>query len=76
MHGCRHHRGKKPGHGLCPRPLLWPKALNEVVVIGYGVAKKSDLTGSVTAIKPDSKNKGVVVNAQDLLCILYTSSGT
>ena len=43
------------------------KALNEVVVIGYGVAKKSDLTGSVTAIKPDSKNKGVVVNAQDML---------
>ena len=43
------------------------KVLNEVVVIGYGVAKKSDLTGSVTAIKPDSKNKGVVVNAQDML---------
>ena len=43
------------------------KSLNEVVVIGYGVAKKSDLTGSVTAIKPDSKNKGVVVNAQDML---------
>lgn len=43
------------------------KALNEVVVVGYGVAKKSDLTGSVTAIKPDSKNKGVVVNAQDML---------
>ena len=43
------------------------KALNEVVVIGYGAVKKSDLTGSVTAIKPDSKNKGVVVNAQDML---------
>ena len=41
--------------------------LNEVVVIGYGVARKSDLTGSVTALKPDSKNKGVVVNAQDML---------
>ncbi len=43
------------------------KSLNEVVVIGYGVAKKSDLTGSVTALKPDSKNKGLVVNAQDML---------
>ena len=43
------------------------KSLNEVVVIGYGAVKKSDLTGSVTAIKPDSKNKGVVVNAQDML---------
>ena len=41
--------------------------LNEVVVIGYGVARKSDLTGSVTALKPDSKNKGLVVNAQDML---------
>ena len=26
------------------------KQLNEVVVIGYGVAKKNDLTGSVTAL--------------------------
>jgi TonB-linked SusC/RagA family outer membrane protein len=43
------------------------KTLNEVVVIGYGVVKKSDLTGSVTALKPDTKNKGVVVNPQDML---------
>jgi len=42
-------------------------SLNEVVVIGYGVAKKSDLTGSVTALKPDTKNKGLVVNAQDMM---------
>lgn len=41
--------------------------LDEVVVIGYGTVKKSDLTGSVTALKPDSKNKGVVVNAQDMM---------
>lgn len=42
-------------------------SLGEAVVIGYGVAKKSDMTGSVTAIKPDEKNKGVVVNAQDMI---------
>jgi len=42
-------------------------SLNEVVVIGYGVAKKSDLTGAVTALKPDAKNKGLVVNPQDML---------
>ena len=41
--------------------------LNEIVVIGYGVARKSDLTGSVTALKPDAKNKGVTVSAQDML---------
>ena len=43
------------------------KALNEVVVIGYGVAKKNDLTGSVTAIKPDEKNHGLVTNAQEMM---------
>jgi len=43
------------------------QVLEDVVVIGYGVAKKSDLTGSVTAMKPDSKNKGLVVNPQDML---------
>ncbi len=43
------------------------KSLNEVVVIGYGAVKKSDLTGSVTALKPDSKNKGLVVNPQDMM---------
>ena len=34
--------------------------LNEVVVIGYGVARKNDLTGSVTALKPDEDRKSVV----------------
>ncbi|WP_202899246.1 carboxypeptidase-like regulatory domain-containing protein, partial [Prevotella amnii] len=38
------------------------KQMNEVVVIGYGAVKKSDLTGSVAALKPDAKNKGLVVN--------------
>lgn len=42
-------------------------ALNEVVVIGYGQVKKNDLTGSVTAIKPDEKNHGLITNAQDMM---------
>ena len=41
--------------------------LNEVVVIGYGQARKTDLTGSVTAIKPDEKNHGLQVSAQDMI---------
>ena len=41
--------------------------LNEVVVIGYGVAKKNDLTGSVTALKPDEKNHGIITTAQDMI---------
>ena len=41
--------------------------LDNVVVIGYGVAKKNDLTGSVTAMKPDEKNRGMVTTAQDMI---------
>lgn len=41
--------------------------LDEVVVIGYGTVKKSDATGSVTAIKPDEFNKGLQTTAQDAL---------
>lgn len=43
------------------------KLLNEVVVIGYGTAKKEDLTGSVTAMKPDELSKGITNNASDML---------
>lgn len=41
--------------------------LEDVVVIGYGVAKKNDLTGSVTAIKPDEKNRALVTSAQEMM---------
>ena len=41
--------------------------LENVVVIGYGRAKKNDLTGSVTAIKPDELSKGITNNATDML---------
>lgn len=54
--------------------------LDEVVVVGYGVVKKNDATGSVTAIKPDDMNKGLNVNAQDMMQgkmagVVVTSSG-
>lgn len=41
--------------------------LEDVVVIGYGSVKKSDLTGSVTAIKTDEFNKGLQTTAQNAL---------
>ncbi len=41
--------------------------LTEVVVIGYGTARKNDLTGSVTAMKPDEMNKGLITSAQDMM---------
>ena len=43
------------------------QVLENVVVIGYGRAKKNDLTGSVTAIKPDELSKGITNNASDML---------
>lgn len=43
------------------------KVLEQVVVIGYGRAKKEDLTGSVTAMKPDELSKGITNNAADML---------
>ncbi len=41
--------------------------LNEVVVIGYGSVKKNDLTGSVTAIKAEELNRGVVTSPDQML---------
>ena len=41
--------------------------LDEVVVIGYGTVKKSDLTGSVSTVKADEINKGVITTPADLL---------
>lgn len=43
------------------------QTLDNVVVIGYGRAKKDDLTGSVTAMKPDELSKGITNNATDML---------
>ena len=41
--------------------------LDEVVVIGYGTVKKTDLTGSVSTVRPDEINKGVITTPADLL---------
>lgn len=41
--------------------------LNEVVVIGYGSVKKSDLSGSVVAVKAEEMNRGAVTSPQELM---------
>ncbi len=41
--------------------------LEDVVVIGYGTAKKSDITGSVSSITEKDFNKGVNVSAEQLI---------
>lgn len=41
--------------------------LDEVVIIGYGTAKKEDLTGSVDMVTSEDFNQGPVVSAQQLI---------
>ncbi|WP_027137435.1 SusC/RagA family TonB-linked outer membrane protein [Gaetbulibacter saemankumensis] len=41
--------------------------LDEVVVVGYGTVKKSDLTGSVTSIKTEDINQGVNASVDQML---------
>lgn len=43
------------------------EVLEDVVVIGYGSVKKSDLSGSVVAVKAEEMNRGAVTSAQELM---------
>lgn len=43
------------------------KTLDEVVVIGYGVQKKDDLTGSIASISEKDFNKGVISSPEELI---------
>lgn len=42
-------------------------ALEEVVVIGYGTQKRSDVTGAIASLKSEDFNKGMVMNPGELL---------
>ena len=41
--------------------------LNEVVVIGYGTARRKDLTGSVTTVTAKDFNRGVIATPEQLI---------
>ncbi|ADB41037.1 SusC/RagA family TonB-linked outer membrane protein [Spirosoma linguale] len=43
------------------------KALQEVVVVGYGTQRAKDVTGSVATIGPKDFNKGVIASPEQLL---------
>jgi len=43
------------------------KALDEVVVIGYGSVKKSDVTGSIVSVKPEDIKKTPAANVMESL---------
>lgn len=55
--------------------------LSEIMVIGYGQVKRSDATGSVTAVGEDDFNKGAITTPQSLIMgktagvIVTTKSG-
>lgn len=48
---------------------LMPDAtqLDDVVVVGYGIQRKSDITGAIGSVKSENFNKGVVANPGQLL---------
>ena len=41
--------------------------LNEVIVVGYGTARRRDLTGAVTSIRERDFNKGVITSPDQLI---------
>lgn len=43
------------------------KTLDEIVVVGYGVVKKSDLTGSVSSVKPEETFKAPISSIDQAL---------
>ena len=43
------------------------EVLEEVVVVGYGSVKKSDLTGAVTAVTEEDFNQGVISSPEQLI---------
>lgn len=57
------------------------KKIDEVVLIGYGKQKKTDLTGSITALSTADFNKGAIATAEGLINgrasgVVITQSGT
>jgi len=54
--------------------------LGEVVVVGYGTVRKTDATGSISAVSSKDFNKGAITSPQELLVgkssgVVITSSG-
>ncbi|KMQ67755.1 TonB-dependent receptor [Chryseobacterium sp. FH2] len=54
-------------HAQTKDSITKEKKIEEVVLIGYGSKKKSDLTGSVTAVSEKDFNKGAIVSADQLI---------
>ena len=56
---------QKAAHRLDIKMLPDLKSLEEVVVVGYGIQKKSDLTGSVTSVKAEDIQNRAITNINE-----------
>lgn len=68
-------------HAQTKDSITKEKKIEEVVLIGYGKQKKTDLTGSITALSSADFNKGAVTTAEGLINgrssgLVITQSGT
>ena len=55
------------GRSVVDVSLSAGELLEEVVVVGYGSVKKSDLTGAVTAVTEEDFNGGVITSPEQLI---------
>lgn len=60
-------RNVQPGQALNITLVEDIATLNEVVVVGYGTMRKSDLTGSITSLSSEDLNKGVITTTEQVL---------
>lgn len=56
---------QKAAHRLDIKMLPDLKSLEEVVVVGYGIQKKSDLTGSITFVKAEDIQNRAITNINE-----------
>ncbi len=52
---------------IAERQILYPKSLDEIVVIAYGNAKKTDLTGAISSVDVSQANKRSPVSVTDMI---------
>ncbi|MDD5696327.1 MAG: SusC/RagA family TonB-linked outer membrane protein, partial [Bacteroidales bacterium] len=57
----------QPGQVVDVALITKSTVLQELVVIGYGVQKKEDATGSISAVSAKDFNKGAIINPTELM---------
>ncbi|WP_372776458.1 SusC/RagA family TonB-linked outer membrane protein [Mangrovibacterium sp.] len=55
------------GQSLNVKLMAETRQLVDVVVVGYGVQRKSDLTGSITSVSSDDFNSGMISSPEQLI---------